>query len=171
MSFQRIILTPKELRNYKPLFPELKPHPLQSILDQTKASPHVTPSFAFSVAIDLIGLDHTLEYVKGAPSVLNAWVRLLETFGWDSDLSQTDIQISFVLNAIKQNSNATGLEGLKREEHAYGLIKSFAKENVNLETALVRSLILNKALDVPFTLIVHLPTEGNLGSFGVWAAK
>lgn len=171
MSFQRVILTPEQLRHFKPNFPPLNPHPLQSVLDVTQPTSHVDAEFGFAVAIDLMGLDAALMFVKAAPTVLTAWLRLIENHGWNPGLRESDLQVSLILNAIKIVAASSGSHALKREERAYELIRQMTPNNPTLEQSLIQSLILNKAMDLPWTVNVPMPPKGSTDVFGTWTGK
>jgi hypothetical protein len=168
MTFQRVVLTAKELREYRPAFPTLDPHPLKTILESAHPTVRVSADFAFAVAIDLMGLDLALDFVRKTPAVLTSWITLIETHGWGGNLKQYDLQINLLLNAIKQSVARQQLSAPERETSAYQLIRTVAKNNVRLENALVSGLILNKGLDLPWVLSATLPRPPFNENFGVW---
>ena len=169
MSFQRVILTAEELRNYKPAFPPLKPHPLQAILDQAQPAKHVTAEFAFAVAVDMMGLDIALNFVQTAPIVLNTWINLIESHGWNRNLKQHDLQINLMVNAIKFYILAHSFSTNVREGETYAIIEATAKGNARLKMALISALILNKGLDIPWVLVANLPANASSEIFGLWS--
>jgi hypothetical protein len=169
MSFQRVILNAEELRVYKPAFPPLKPHPLQNLLDQAQPSKHVTAEFAFAVAVDMMGLDVALNFVQTAPVILNTWIGLIESHGWNRNLKQHDLQINLIVNAIKFYILTQKFNSNVRESETYAIIEATAKGNARLKMALISALILNKGLDIPWVLVANLPANASSEFFGVWS--
>jgi hypothetical protein len=172
VTFERIVVTSEGMRKYKLSSPPMNPHPLQRFIDQVPPSSHVTAEFALAVAIDLIGMETAFTFVRTAPMVLASWVHLIETHGWGNNLRESDLQVNLLMNAIKTTSAITGLQGLKREEAVYGMIRQSSQGCAALEHALVTSLILNKGLELPWALVATLPSNVTNGeTFGVWSGS
>lgn len=169
MSFQRIVLTAQGLRNYERAHPPLNPHPLQKIIDQVLPAAHVSPEFALTVAMDLLGMEHAFGFVRANPLVLTTWVHLLETHGWGNNLREQDIQVNLLMNAIKTVVNCQGLPPLKAEQEVFAMIQNLSQGDIQLENALITSLILHKGLELPWALVATLPANAVSGSdYGVF---
>lgn len=175
MSLHRIVLTASELRAYKPACPEMNPHPAQAVLDKTYSTSHVTAEFAFAVAVDLLGLETALTFVRETPLVLAAWVNQIETYGWGNHLRTQDLQINLLLNAIKITARVSvGLDRVPPavlEQAAHKLIQKVSAGDKELDVALTTSLLLNKGLEIPWGLVTNVSTDPKDTSYGVFEPK
>lgn len=169
MSLQRIILTSKELREFKPTVPVRESGLFNDVLATARSGRHATPHFAVGVAIDLLGLDlvrHFLSLPAG-PEIVLGWTASIEQHGWGPDLKPIDLQTNLILNAIKATVVNRGLSDLQQEGEAYKQIQRVADESHPLNHALVQSLILNKGLGIPWSLTTHVGRDGSYGVFGI----
>ncbi len=157
MSFTRVKLTPAELPAYKPALPDalMSVWP-QSEIDKVKPSGHVTPQFAFAVAVDLLGLQFAQETLKASPMTLVSWVWALEVFGWNRDMENMDLQLTLLGGAIKSRCQAKNpahklaLEGL-----IYNEIVAATEGDQDAQDRLVKVLITERGMSVPWSLVVR----------------
>lgn len=157
MSFTRVKLTPAELPAYTPALPDaLKSVWPQSEIDKVKPSGHVTPQFAFAVAVDLLGLQFAQETLKASPMTLVSWVWALEVFGWNRDMENMDLQLTLLGGAIKSRcqaknpAHALALEGL-----IYNEIVAATEGDQDAQDRLVKVLITERGMSVPWSLVVR----------------
>lgn len=168
MSFQRIILTSEGLRQYKTNLGAVNSPSLRELFLQAPPSNHVTAEFALGVAIDLLGMEAAIGFVRNVPMVLVSWVHLIEMHGWDRNLREYDLQVNLLMNAIKTTINSQGIHPLKREDAAFAMIQKYCGDNKTLETALVTSLLIHKGLELPWALVATLPQNCTGDTYGVW---
>lgn len=156
MSFVRVALSSSKLPGYVPGLPlDLTPHPAQAAVDATLGTGHVTPTFAFAVAADLLGLEFALHAVREQPLLLATWVTLIETHGWGNNLREMDLQISLLANAIKVLVRPQApTDDLRLEGLIYNKIVEVAQGDQSAQDQLVEYLISGKGMTMPWALVI-----------------
>ncbi|WJJ55150.1 hypothetical protein [Xanthomonas phage RTH11] len=157
MSFLRVALTPAELRAYKPALPQALSSSIpKPLIEKIKGTGHVTPDFAFAVAVDLLGLEYVTKSVTATPTLLATWVGLIESQGWGDNLRPMDLQISLLANAIKANAKLSNPpDDLRLEGIIYNLIVEAAKGDQSVNDQLVENLISGKGMTMPWALVIR----------------
>lgn len=163
MSLQRIVLTPEQVRGHKLSFPPIGQGAIVMVDAKTR---HLTNSLIIDLALTLLGPELTMRFVQEAPQVLIPWGQVLEEAGWSFGARKIDLQVTLIIAGIKACvSGRNAIRTLDREAEAYELIKQIVGVDVALGNALTNSLLLEKGIELPWTLIVDV---GPNGDWGTW---
>lgn len=173
MSLQRIFLTQMDLRNYQPSLPVEQIPAFGQVLSQAKGARHVSPAMALSVAVDLLGMERVSNLIAGGGvRVLDSWISVVEDHGWSMHNRPKDIQTNLFLNGVKSvalvvapNADSLRLQGVVTE-----LVDRMIVPTHPLHYALVTSLVLNKGMDTPWTLITNVQLGEPESNYGIYAA-
>lgn len=157
MAEDRILYTPAELREKLANQPQLDIRVLDKLdVSRFSAMKHVTAKDAFLLAIDLWGLSRAFELVEANHLVLASWMCLTEDYGWGRvDEEMRDIQMTFLLNALKIIATSKTNDSLKRQEIIHEFLDklSVSKE---AHMKIIDLLVLKKQVDLPWTIWVHV---------------
>lgn len=127
---------------------------------------HLTNSLIIDLALTLLGPELTMRFIQEAPQVLIPWGQALEEAGWSFGARKIDLQMTLLVAGIKACvSGRNAIRPLDREAEAYELIKQIAGLDVDLGGALTGSLLLEKGIELPWTLIIDVGTNDD---WGIW---